>query len=349
MERDDIRLALPSKGILQDGSLAFLKACGLEVYRPNPRQYAATITNLPGVTVMFQRPGDIVVSVQQGSVDFGVTGYDVLAEKTVAATANGRDPVIVLHEGLGFGPCSLNLAAPDDLPIHTMAQLAAWATELDADGRILRVATKFPHLTARHLDEHDVLPYKLIGVEGTLEIAPAIGYADVIADLVSSGITLRDNHLRMLDDGQILASEAVLIANRESLQQRPEVLAIARHLLEYIEAHQRASGSFLVTANMRGESAEAIAQRMFEQTTIAGLQGPTIAPVITREQWRSDTNWYAVNIVVRKEQLFQAIGELRAIGGSGVIVAPCAYIFEEEPAQYRAMLAKLDAPPQPAG
>lgn len=344
MEREDIRLALPSKGILQDGSLAFLEACGLAVFRPNPRQYAATIKNLPGVTVMFQRPGDIVVSVQQGSVDFGITGHDVLAEKTLAAS-NGRDPVIILHEGLGFGSCSLNLAVPDDLPASTMRDLATWASELEMDGRTLRVATKFPCLTAQYLDQFGVQPYKLIGVEGTLEIAPAIGYADLIADLVSSGITLRDNHLRPLDDGQILASEAVLIASRGSLQQRPNVLAVARHLLEYIEAHQRASGSFLVTANMRGESAEAIAGRMFEQTMIGGLQGPTIAPVVTREQWQSDTNWYAVNIVVRKEQLFQAIGELRAIGGSGVIVAPCAYIFEEEPAQYRAMLAKLREEP----
>jgi ATP phosphoribosyltransferase len=346
MERDDIRLALPSKGILQDGSLAFLEACGLEVFRPNPRQYAATIKNLPGVTVMFQRPGDIVVSVQQGSVDFGVTGYDVLAEKTLAA--NGRDPVIVLHDELGFGPCSLNLAVPEDQPPRTMADLAAWARELEGDGRALRVATKFPRLTAAYLAQHKVQPVKLISVEGTLEIAPAIGYADIIADLVSSGITLRDNHLRMLDDGQILASEAVLIAHRAALQTRPEVLAIARHLLEFIEAHQRAQGSFLITANMRGESAEAIARQMFDRTTIGGLQGPTVAPVVTREHWDSETNWYAVNIVVRKEQLFQAIGELRSIGGSGVIVAPCAYIFEEEPARYRAMLARLAEEPLPA-
>lgn len=344
MDRNDIRLALPSKGILQDGSLAFLEACGLEVFRPNPRQYAATIRNLPGLTVMFQRPGDIVVSVQQGSVDFGVTGYDVLAEKT--PPGDQPDPVIVLHDELGFGPCSLNLAVPEDLPVETMADLAGWAGKLAADGRELRVATKFPRLTAAFLAQHAVRPVKLIGVEGTLEIAPAIGYADIIADLVSSGTTLRDNHLRPLVDGQILSSEAVLIGNRSSLQQRPEVLAVARHLLEFIEAHQRASGSILVTANMRGESAEVIARRMFDRTTIGGLQGPTVAPVITREHWDSDTNWYAVNIVVRKEQLFQAISELRSIGGSGVIVAPCAYIFEEEPARYRAMLTRLAEAPQ---
>ena len=336
MERTDIRLALPSKGILQDGAVEFLEACGLKVYRPNPRQYAATIPALPNVTVMFQRPGDIVTSVQQGSVEFGITGYDVLAEKG----SNGA--VLVVHDALGFGPCSLNLAAPEESPVRSVAELAGWAAELATKGHALRVATKFPRLTAGFLDARGVAPYRLVAVEGTLEIAPAIGYADLICDLVSSGVTLRDNHLRPLDDGVVLHSQAVLVANRAALQARPEVLVTARHLLEYIEAHLRARGSYLITANMRGDSAEAIAERMFAHTTLGGLQGPTVAPVVAREHLR-ETGWYAVNIVVRKERLFEAVGELRAIGGSGVVVVPCAYIFEEEPERYRAMVAALDS------
>lgn len=345
MDRTDIRLALPSKGILQQGALSFLEACGLKVFRPNPRQYAATIPALPGLVVMFQRPGDIVVSVQQGSIDFGITGYDVLAERLAGGeTENGTESALILHDALGFGPCSLNLAAPDSLDVSTTAELAELAQTMAAQESTVRIATKFPNLTRRFLDEMGVTPYRLIGVEGTLEIAPAIGYADLIADLVSSGITLRDNHLHPLSDGEILRSEAVLVGNREALQQRPEVLAVARHLLEYIEAHQRAAGSFLVTANMRGETAESVAKLMFDRTSIGGLQGPTISPVIAREHWQSGTNWFAVNIVVQQEHLFDAIGELRAIGGSGVIVAPCAYIFEEEPARYRAMLDQLALP-----
>ena len=82
---------------------------------------------------------------------------------------------------------------------------------------------------------------------------------------------------------------------------------------------------------MRGESAEAIGRRMFDHTTLGGLQGPTVAPVVAREHLRAEGDWYAVNIVVRKERLFEAVGELRAIGGSGVVVVPCVYIFEEEP------------------
>ncbi|MEJ2746993.1 MAG: ATP phosphoribosyltransferase, partial [Anaerolineae bacterium] len=277
MTRTNIRLALPSKGILQSGAMEFLAACGLKVYRPNPRQYAATIAALPGVTVMFQRPGDIVVGVRQGTMDFGITGLDMLAEK---GSLNGGQPILTLHDALGFGPCTLNLAVPEEEPVQTLADLAEWAERLASDGRALRIATKFPHATGQFLEKHNISNTKLITAEGTLEIAPAIGYADLIADLVSSGTTLRDNHLRPLDDGEILQSQAALIANREALQTRPEVLAVARQLLEYIEAHLRGEGSNLVIANMRGRSAQEIVRAMAGRPYIGGLQGPTVAPVI---------------------------------------------------------------------
>jgi ATP phosphoribosyltransferase len=336
MTRNDIRLALPSKGALHQGTFDFLANCGLAVFRPNPRQYEATIPGLPGVSVLFQRPSDIVVGVQQGTMDFGITGLDIVAEK-----AFGSDEVLTLHDALGFGPCRLHLAVPEASPVTSMAEVADWAAELGENGRSLRVATKFPQLTGQFLDRHQVTNYSLVSVEGTLEIAPAIGYADLISDLVSSGITLRDNHLRPLDDGQILASQATLIANKQALQERPEVLQTARQLLEYIEAHLRAKESHIVTSNIRGESPEAIAAAMFEQPHIGGLQGPTIARVIGREGLDNGLDWYAINIVVHKRDLFAAIRELRAIGGSGVIVAPCTYIFEEEPVRYKAMLENV--------
>lgn len=350
-QRNDIRLALPSKGVLHDGALDFLESCGLKVFRPNPRQYAAVIPALPAVTVMFQRPSDIVTSVQQGSVDFGITGRDVLDERTALAGADSAlapdDAPLVLHEALGFGPCRLCLAVPEAMPLTTMSELAGWAGARAEKGASLRVATKFPGLTARFLDEQRVPSVQLVQVEGTLEIAPAIGNADVIVDLVSSGVTLRDNHLRTLVDGTILESEAILIANRARLARQPDVLETARRLLEYIEAHLRASGSYLVTANVRGESPAAIAGRMFAHATIGGLQGPTVSPVVVRNGQTPESGWFAVNIVVRKQELFQAIGELRAISGSGVIVAPCIYIFEEEPARYMRLLDALGRVAQP--
>ena len=330
MNRSDIRLALPSKGRLEPEALAFLDACGLGIYKPNPRQYQATVPAVPGLGVLFQRPGDIVVGVRQGSLDFGITGLDAVEEKR-----GDNDDVLVLHEALGFGMCALTLAVPeawDD--VQSLADLAA---RQNRQPDRLRVATKYPNLTQSFLAQHDLGDVRLIDAEGTLEVAPTIGYADLIADLVSSGTTLHDNRLRPLPDGVILRSQAVLIGNRAILQQRPEVLSIARQLLEYIEAHLRAQGSYLVFANMRGESPETIARRMFTQPHLSGLQGPTIAPVVTREA----QPWFAVNIVVRKEQLMPTIAELRAIGGSGVVVSPVTYIFEEEPPRFMQLLRLL--------
>jgi ATP phosphoribosyltransferase len=302
----------------------------LEIDKPNPRQYAARIPALPGLTVLFQRPGDIVVSVRDGSVDFGITGMDMVAERR-----GDNGAVLVLHDALGFGHCYLSLAVPEAWEtVRTMVDLETYARTL---AQPLRVATKFPHLTGDFLSRHQI-PFTLIHAEGTLEVAPAIGYADLIVDLVSSGQTLRDNRLRPLDDGIIIRSQAALIANRAALETRPEALAIARKLLELIEAHLRAEERLSVVANMRGESPESIAQLIFSQETLGGLQGPTVSRVVVRD---GNPNWFAVHIVVRRDQLFQAVTELRAIGGSGVVVTPVTYIFEEEPVRYRAMMEAI--------
>ena len=330
MQKQAIRLSLPSKGRLESDALDFLAAAGLRVARPNPRQYQAEIPALPGLGVLFQRPGDIVVSVRQGSVDFGITGLDVIEERR---GENGD--LMVLHEALGFGHCALTVAVPEAwTSVVDIPTLRRFAISL---GHPLRVATKYPTLTEAFL-RREGIDHILIAAEGTLETAPTIGYADVISDLVSSGQTLVDNRLRPLQDGVILPSQAALIANRAALQHRPEVLEMARRLLEYIEAHLRAEDNLLVIANMRGESPQAIARKMFNETIVGGLQGPTISPVIVRDGAQS---WYSVTVVVRRDRLPQAVSELRAIGGSGIIVSPVTYIFEAEPPRYTAMVAAL--------
>jgi ATP phosphoribosyltransferase len=331
-ERTDVRLSLPSKGRLAENAEAFMAACGLQIYKPNPRQYAATVPALPNVTVLLQRPTDIVVSVRDGSVDFGITGLDVTKEY---GGANGE--LLVLHEALGFGACRLAIAVPEAWDnVHTVADLAVAVADWDHP---LRVATKFTNLSEAFLKEHGVAPFSLVHSEGTLEVAPEIGYADCIVDLVSSGQTLRDNRLRALDDGVILQSQAALVVNRAALRRRPEVLTIARTLLELAEAHLRAEEHVMVVANMRGVSPKRIAQRLFEQDVLGGLQGPTISPVVSAN---SSENWHAVQIVVRRDDLIPAIAELRGIGGSGVVVTPVTYIFEEEPERIRAMMRAVE-------
>lgn len=328
--RDELRLALPSKGVLMEPTMELLSSAGLTVYKPNPRQYRATIPTLPNLTVYFERPGDIVISVRDGSVDFGITGWDMTAELT-----GGDGKILPIHPGLGYGHCTLNVIVPEAWDhVNRMTDLLLFQRALE---RPLRIATKFPNLSKAFFAQQGMSAVEWTYAEGTLEIAPTIGYADLIIDLVSSGTTLRDNRLKRLQDGQILSSQAVLIANRARLKENPKVLAVARVLLEFIVAHLRGKENVSVFANMRGDSAEQIANRMFSKSLIGGLQGPTLSPVITR----TGEGWYAAHLVVRRDQLVQAISELRQVGGSGVVVAPVMYIFEEEPQEYRTMLAEL--------
>jgi ATP phosphoribosyltransferase len=331
VRHEDIRLSLPSKGPLGQAALDLLADCGLKVDKTHPRQYAACIPALPSVAVLHQRPGDIVVSVRDGSVDFGITGMDLVAER-----GGDDDALLVLHDALGFGECALSLAVPESWEdVRTLADLRVHAGAMD---RPLRVATKFPCLTGDFLTRHGIRPFGLVDAEGALEVAPTIGYADMICDLVSTGQTLHDNRLRPLEDGVILRSQATLIANRAALKRRPKVLTIARLLLEYIEAHLRADDYVAVFANIRGSSPRSIAERMFALETLGGLEGPTVSPVVVRGE---NGGWYAVHIVVRRDCLFGAITDLRSIGGSGVVVAPVTYIFEEEPDRCQAMMAAL--------
>ncbi|MFZ6027165.1 MAG: ATP phosphoribosyltransferase [Chloroflexota bacterium] len=324
-----IRLSLPSKGRLAEDALSFLERCGLKVYRPNPRQYEASLPDLPGLRVIFQRPTDIVVSVRDGSVDFGISGLDVVEERR---GDNGE--IIVVHDALGFGQCSLGLAIPEAWPVQTIEELRRYAA---SQAQPLRVATHFLKLTKRFLEAQKIHGYTLVEAEGTLEVAPAIGYADMICDLIASGQTLRDNRLRPLADGYILHSQAVLIANRAELQTNPTALKLISQMLEYIEAHLRAEENYLVIANMRGDSPATIAQALFARAELSGLQGPTIAPIFTRD----GEPYCSVSIVVRKVEVIPAVRALRAVGGSGVIVTPVTYIFEEEPPRYKAMLENL--------
>src|SRR5512144_279956 len=125
--RSDIRLALPSKGPLAEPARALLEQAGLRVNQPNPRQYEADIPGLPGLKVLFQRPGDVVVSVRDGSVDFGITGGDVLAEQR---GPNGS--IMIIHPALGFGQCTLNVIVPEAWDqVTRMADLNALQTSLD--------------------------------------------------------------------------------------------------------------------------------------------------------------------------------------------------------------------------
>lgn len=326
-----IRIALPSKGLLADGSKELLAEVGLPVYYPNPRAYIAEIPLLPEVEVILQRPGDIVIGVREGSIDFGITGRDIFLEKDA-----GDGEVLELHRALGYGKCTLNVIVPGEWDaVETIADLAKFQRAL---GRPLKVATKFPNLTTKFFIEETEIPFQVIRAEGALEIAPTVGYADMIVDLVSTGTTLRDNHLKRLSDGLVLKAQACLIANKNSLKGNPQALAIATQLLELIGAYLRGKEMLGIFANVRANSEEEIAEKILDKEVISGLQGPTISRILTHD----GEPFYSIHVIVNKVELHKAVREIRLIGGSGVIVSPVNYIFEEEPQELSDMMAALE-------
>lgn len=325
---DQIRIALPSKGRMEGETMAFLEDCGLKVNKTNPRQYSATIPALPNVLVLFQRPRDIAVSVVNGDVDLGITGYDTVAE---ALTRTNEQNLYVIHEALDYGHCRLVLAVPDEwTDILTLDDLSQKAKRGDE----IRLATKYRNAVSRFLQDHAIENVRVVYADGALEAAPQIGYAEFIADITSSGTTLRENHMHTLEGGTIVESEAVFIGNVESLQTRPDVLAIAEHILELIEAELRARGKYLIFANMRGGSIEDVASRVATQSELGGLQHPTIARLGT-------PNWWSVSVVVSQTNLYKAIQQIRSIDGSGVVVTPVSYIFDEKPERCTRLLEMI--------
>ena len=208
-----IRLALPSKGHLYDGVIELLKTAGYKVRRASDRQYEATIVGYPRFHVVFMRPTDIVIQVQEGRCHLGVTGMDVYREHTVES----HDAVVVIAD-LGYGGCRLAVAVPESwIDVTHVLDLVDLTTEFKAAGRTFRVSTKYPALVRQYFRKLGVYYYQLIPSDGALELHPSLGIADIIVDLTSSGTTLKDNRLRELEGGSVLESAACLIGHAPSL------------------------------------------------------------------------------------------------------------------------------------
>ncbi|ACZ39109.1 ATP phosphoribosyltransferase [Sphaerobacter thermophilus] len=336
---EPLRLALSSKGAYEEATMRFLERAGLSVWRPNPRQYVGRISGLPNVEVLFQRTEDIVHKVVDGSADLGITGYDLVAEH------GGDAPNLhVVIEDLGFRRCELVLAVPEGwLDITTVADLADLSVDLRRTGRTLRVATKFPNLTRDFLYRHGVNYFSLVDAHGALEAAPTLGYADIIADLSETGVTLRDNRLRVLDGGVILRAQACLIASRRTLRDQPAKLEAARTIIELSEARLRTRQFRLITANVQGESAEAVAQHVISQMETAGEQGPTIADIYPKHGTvDGGPRWFGVTIIVPAHLLLPAVDHLRRAGSSGITVTSPDYVFDACSPAYERLLRSLE-------
>lgn len=209
-----ITLALPSKGRLREQALEKFAAAGLVITEPaDSRSYRGRMDAEPGVEVSFLSASEIARELAAGNIDLGVTGEDLVREAAPDWQAR-----MAIEARLGFGHADVIVAAPEVwYDVDTMADLEDVAAEFRArHGRRLRIATKYWRMTQEFFSRtHGIQTYRIVESLGATEGAPATGQADIIVDITSTGSTLRANHLKLLEDGLILRSQACLVSARK--------------------------------------------------------------------------------------------------------------------------------------
>jgi ATP phosphoribosyltransferase len=205
-----ITLAIPSKGRLMEAAAELLAKAGFTIERLGAeRGYRGILRGIDDVEIAFLSASEIAQNLRDGKVELGVTGLDLLYEKIAP-----DDPDIEVLVKLGFGPADVVVAVPECwLDVATMGDMDEIAENFyERHGRRLRVATKYHNLTRRFFAEKGVTGYRIVESLGATEGAPAAGIAEIIVDITTTGSTLAANSLKILDDGVVLKSMAVLAA-----------------------------------------------------------------------------------------------------------------------------------------
>jgi ATP phosphoribosyltransferase len=223
-----LTIALPSKGRMKDDAIAVFARAGLTVTAiGNDRSYRGRIEGIDGVEVAFLSASEIARELGAGTVDFGVTGEDLVRESLARA-----DERVDIAARLGFGHADVVVAVPDIWKdVSSMADLGDVAADFRArHGRRLTIATKYWRLTQSFFStRHGIQLYRIVESLGATEGAPASGAADIIVDITSTGSTLTANHLRILSDGVMLKSEACLVRARKAEHETdPRVAALIK-------------------------------------------------------------------------------------------------------------------------
>src|SRR6478752_8197591 len=218
-----ITIALPSKGRMKEDASAIFERAGMKIVAVgNDRSYRGRVEGVDDVEIAFLSASEIAREIGAGSVDFGVTGEDLVREDLAEADRKAE-----FCARLGFGHADVVVAVPEIwLDVDTMADLGDVAADFRArHGRRLAIATKYWRLTQQFFSsQHGIQLYRIVESLGATEGAPASGSADIIVDITSTGSTLRANHLKILSDGVILRSEACLVrARKESHANEPSV------------------------------------------------------------------------------------------------------------------------------
>lgn len=284
-----IKIAVPSKGRISEPSINILEKAGLGLIDKNNRKMISKTFN-ENIEVMFARASDIPEFVNDGVADMGITGVDLIEE-------NEADVEELLD--LRFGQTKLVLAAPEESNINS-------AEDITED---MKVATEFPVLTKKYLDEKG-LDLKIVKLSGSTEAAPFIGIADLISDLTSTGTTLKMNHLEIID--VILESSIKLIANKDSLNEKREMIeSVSTSIKGVLDADRKK----LIMMNVKSRDLDKVKEVM------PSMGGLTISEVL------SDEKTVAVQAVIDEKQVFELVNDLRNAGAKDILVVPIERII----------------------
>ena len=285
-----IKIAIPSKGRISEPSINILEKAGLGLIDKNNRKLISKTFN-EDIEVMFARASDIPEFVNDGVADMGVTGVDLINE-------NEADVCELLD--LRFGQTKLVLAAPEESNINSVDDIT----------EDMKVATEFPVLTRKYLDEKGLNNIKIVKLSGSTEAAPFIGIADLITDLTSTGTTLKMNHLQIID--KILDSTIKLIANKDSLENKKELIeAVSTSIKGVLDADRKK----LIMMNVKTADLEKV------KDVIPSMGGLTISEVL------SDEETVAVQAVIDEKEVFELVNCLRNAGAKDILVVPIERII----------------------
>jgi ATP phosphoribosyltransferase len=276
-----LKLAIQKSGRLNQDSMQLLKECGIDISN-GVNQLKADASNFP-IEVFFLRDDDIPQYVQDGVADIGFVGENVVYEKA--------KKVEVIF-ALGFGKCRLSFAIQKGEQFTGPQFLAG-----------KKIATSYPVLVQKYLDEHQIKA-EIHEISGSVEIAPGIGLADVVCDLVSSGSTLFMNGLKEAET--ILNSQAVLV-KRNNLP--AELVPILERLLFRMESVKKAKKHKYVLMNAPNAQLDKII------AVLPGMKSPTIVPLATE-------GWSSVHTVIEEADFWNLIEQLKALGAEGILVVP---------------------------
>lgn len=276
-----LKIAVQKAGRLNEDSLQLLKDCGISIDNGKD-QLKASASNFP-LEVLYLRNGDIPQYLKDGVVDIAIIGDNVLIEK-----GNG----IKVIERLGFSKCRVSLAVPKGVNYKNINDLKG-----------LRIATSYPNTVKEYFKKFNLTP-DIHVISGSVEIAPSIGLADAICDIVSSGSTLFKNNLKEVE--VMLHSEAVLAVS-PTISAESQV--ILNKLQFRIEAVLKARKSRYILMNAPNDKIAEIIK------ILPGMRSPTVLPL-------AEAGWSSIHTVIEKDRFWEVIDELKLLGAEGLLVVP---------------------------